>query len=184
MELPKKKYNIIYADPPWSYHTYKGKDSGNGLALKHYETMSNKDIENLRIQTIAKDDCLLFLWVTFPHLQSGLDVINAWGFKYKTVAFTWVKKYKNDNWVNNIGFYTRSNAEICLLGTKGRPHKFIINRNVIQVVDTYWDRIHSKKPNEVRKRIVDLVGNDLPKIELFAREKKQDWDSWGLEVDT
>lgn len=180
MELPNKKYNIIYADPPWSYGAWSDKSSGNGLAAKHYKTMTNQDICELKVEDLAEKDCVLFMWVTYPHLQTGLDVIKAWGFTFKTVAFTWVKRHKNNEYCKGLGYWTRSNAEICLLAVKGSPNKFVIDRSVSQIIDTVREK-HSKKPDVVRDRIVQLLG-DLPRIELFARQTADGWDSWGNEV--
>lgn len=177
-----KKYQIILADPPWSYKVWN-KTTGSGRSAEnHYETMNKEDIQNLPIQDIYDDNCVLFLWVTAPCLLEGIELIKAWGFEYKTIGFTWVKRNKkSDSWFWGMGYYTRANAELCLLATKGKPLKRI-SRSIHQVVD---DRImeHSKKPNSVRERIVDLFG-DLPRIELFAREKTEGWDVWGNEVDS
>lgn len=108
-------------------------------------------------------------------------MIKAWGFEYKTCAFTWIKRNKNINsWFWGMGRYTRANSEICLLATKGNPKR--INAGVHSVIDTPIEK-HSKKPDEARKRIVELMG-DLPRVELFARQKVDGWDSWGNEVES
>mgnify|MGYP000218166485 CR=1 FL=1 len=172
-----KKYNIVYADPPWSYRD-KCRSGQRGAEYK-YPCMNISDIKNLPVQSITDQDCVLFLWATFPMIQEGLDTLKAWGFTYKTVGFVWVKKNKkSDSWFWGMGNWTRSNSEICLLGTKGRPKR--ISAGVHSVID---DRIekHSKKPDSARKRIVELCG-DIPKIELFARQSMSDWDCWGNEV--
>ena len=176
--FPDKKYNIIYADPPWSFKTYsdKGKDRSPD---KHYSVMSLQDIKDLPIQDIVDDNCILFMWVTFPLLKEGFEVIDDWGFTYKTVAFNWVKKNKKTNsWFWGLGYWTRANAELCLLATKGTIKRQ--SASVHQVIDTPIER-HSKKPDIVRDKIVELLG-DLPRIELFARESAEGWDSWGNEV--
>lgn len=178
--LPNKKYNIIYADPPWSYRAWS-EATGNGRsASNHYNTLSKKDIQRFPIQEIAEDNCVLFLWATAPCLLEAIELIGKWGFTYKTVAFTWVKRNKvADSWFWGMGYYTRANAEFCLLATKGKvlPRQ---SRSVHQILD---DRIlkHSQKPNSARNRIVELFG-DLPRIELFARDKYNGWDVWGNEV--
>lgn len=177
--FPDKKYKIIYADPPWSYKVWSNKGKGRS-AEHHYPTMSKKDIQNLPIQSITDDDAVLFLWVTAPCLLEGIELIDKWDFEYKTIGFTWVKRNKISNsWFWGMGYYTRANVELCLLATKGDTLTRI-SRGVHQIVD---DRImeHSKKPNEVRRRIVDLFG-DLSRIELFARERVIGWDAWGNEV--
>ena len=176
MDFPDKKYSIIYADPPWSYRD-KALAGNRGAGCK-YDIMNIEDIKNLPIGKLTDDDCILFMWVTFPKLNECFDVIKSWGFEYKTVAFTWIKKYKNGGNFMVMGRWTRANAEICMIATKGKPKR--INAGVRQVVETVPER-HSKKPDIVREKIVQLVG-DLPRIELFAREKTEGWDSWGNEV--
>lgn len=171
-----KRYNIIYADPPWSYRQKKLQ----GSAEKHYKTMTKEEICSLPVSDLADTDCALFLWATFPQLKEALCVIDAWGFKYMTVAFVWIKKNKKaDSLFWGLGFWTRSNAEICLLGIKGKPKRR--SAKIHQVI-TSRIREHSRKPDEAREKIVDLMG-DLPRIELFAREKVQGWDAWGNEVE-
>ena len=160
------KYKIIYADPPWSYKD-KALAGNRGAGCK-YDVMSVEDICNLPIKDIADDDCVLFMWVTMPKLNECWEVIKAWGFEYKTVAFTWVKRNKKSNsWFWGMGRWTRANAEICLLATKGNPKR--VNAAVHSIIDTPIQR-HSQKPNEVRERIVKLMG-DIPRVELFARER-------------
>lgn len=176
----EKKYNIIYADPPWRYEVWS-RDTGLGRSAEnHYPTMILNDIENLPVKNITNKNAVLFLWVTFPCLQQGLRLIEKWGFTYKTCAFTWVKLNKkiNTDFVG-MGYYTRSNSEICLLATKGKPLQRQ-SRSVRQLIASKIEK-HSKKPDEIRKRIVDLFG-DLPRIELFARQYADNWDCWGNEV--
>tara|TARA_R100001530_G_C4312111_1_gene153338 strand:- start:94 stop:642 length:549 start_codon:yes stop_codon:yes gene_type:complete len=174
MKLPDKKYNIIYADPAWSY-----KDKLNhhgGSAESHYNTMTIQEIYDLPIKNITADNCFLFLWVTFPNLIDCLEVFKHWGFTYKTVGFIWVKTNKqNNDPFFGIGHYTKSNAELCLLGIKGKPQ--VISNSVSSVVQSHRQE-HSVKPPVIRERIVELVG-DLPRIELFARQQMQGWDVWG-----
>ena len=171
------KYNIIYADPPWKYGGGKNNKTFR-VATAHYSTMKTNDICELPINKISENDSILFLWVTPPQLIDGLKVMNAWGFKYKTVGFTWVKTYKNGKPVFGLGFWTRSNAEFCLIGVKGHIKR--INNNVPQLIISERQK-HSKKPDEIRSRIVDLMG-DLPRIELFARQESDGWDCWGDEI--
>ena len=177
--FPNKKYQIIYVDPPWSFKTYSKKGKEKKSAECHYDCMTINDIYDLPVNTIAHDDCVLFLWVTFPLLQEGLETIKRWGFTYKTCGFNWVKKNKNvDSWFWGLGYWTRSNSELCLLATKGKPKR--ISKSVHQVCDAKTLK-HSEKPREIRNKIVELVG-DLPRIELFARQKTEGWDVWGNEV--
>lgn len=176
--MEKKKYDIIYADPPWTFKTYS--DKGKVKAPdRHYDVMTKADIQNLDVQSISSDDCVLFLWVTFPCLKEGLELIEAWGFTYKTIAFNWVKRNKIvPSWFWGLGYWTRSNSEICLLATKGKPKR--ISKSVHQVIDTPIES-HSKKPEIVKERIVQLIGN-LPRIELFARQQTIGWDVFGNQV--
>lgn len=171
-----KKYSIIYADPPWRYE----RNGVQGAAEKHYPTMSIDELCRLPVSELSEKDSILFLWATFPQLREALRVIKAWGFEYKSVAFVWLKLNKSGKgWFYGLGFWTRGNSEICLIATKGHPkrksnrvHQFIISPL----------RGHSQKPDEARDKIIELVG-DLPRIELFAREKADGWDVWGNEVD-
>lgn len=179
MNLPNKKFDIIYADPPWSY-----RDSSGGDAKSHYNTLSITEISTLPIRDICHDKTVLFMWATFPNLPEALEVMTAWGFTYKTVAFVWVKQNKNSEGIfMGPGSYTRTNAEICLLGvSKNTQAKdFVKSHSVRQIVISPL-REHSRKPDEVRDRIKELIGNDKSCIELFARESTEGWDVWGNET--
>ena len=170
-----KKYNVIYADPPWRYKLW----TGGGAADEHYPTMSIEDIKALPVDKLAAKDCALFLWITFPMLHEAWDVMRAWGFDFKTVAFVWIKLNRTaDTLFWGMGHWTRANAEICLLATKGKPKR--VSKSVHQICDA---RImeHSRKPDEIRDRIVQLCG-DLPRIELFSRQISDGWDCWGNEI--
>jgi len=172
-----KKYDVIYADPPWSY---RDKSKKKGGAERHYNTMSLKELKLLDVEAISSENCILFMWATFPNMREALDLIFSWGFNYKTVGFNWVKRNKvSDTWFWGMGSYTRSNSEVCLIATKGKP--LIINRGVHSVLDSRVMR-HSKKPNEARCRIEKLMG-EVNKIELFAREKAEGWDYFGDEIE-
>jgi len=175
--FPNKQYNIIYADPPWSYRVWSAK-GGHKSASAHYNTMSIEDIKKLPVSVISASDSILFLWVTYPNLIEGLDTIKSWGFTYKTCGFTWLKTYKSGKPVCGLGYWTRANAELCLLATKGKPKR--VSKGVYQAV-LARQREHSRKPDCVKRRIVELMG-DIPRIELFARERTQGWDAWGNEV--
>ena len=171
-----EKFNIIYADPPWLYRC-----GGNGGARRHYSLMSIEEICALPVHTLAADDCVLFLWVTFPILPETFAVIRAWGFEYKTVAFTWVKRNKKSpGFFVGMGHWTRANAEVCLLATKGKPQR--ISKSVRQIIDTPLEH-HSKKPDVTRERIIELCG-DLPRVELFARQAPPGWAVWGNQVES
>jgi N6-adenosine-specific RNA methylase IME4 len=173
-----KKYNVIYADPPWTFKTYsdKGKDRS---PENHYNVMSLKDICNLPISKIANDDSVLLMWVVDPLLDKAFEVINAWGFKYKTVGFTWAKTNKKSmGFFTGLGYWTRGNPEMCLLATKGKPKR--ISKSVPQLV-VEQRREHSRKPDIMYNHIENLL--EGPYIELFARTQRSGWDSWGNEVD-
>jgi N6-adenosine-specific RNA methylase IME4 len=175
-----KKYQIIYADPPWSYND---KMKGTGLEIeKHYPTLKLDGIKKFKVNDIAEKDSVLFMWVVSPMLDDGIELMKSWGFKFKTVAFCWAKKSKNDKWLSNLGRWTMGGVELCLLGVKGKPNSLRKAMNVKQLVIAERKR-HSEKPEEVRKRITDLMG-DLPRIELFARQKTEGWDVWGNEVES
>ena len=141
--------------------------------------MSIEELCALPVSEIAEKDCALFLWATFPQLKAALKLIKAWGFQYKTVAFVWLKtNRKADTWFYGLGFWTRGNAEICLLATKGHPKRQAANIHQLIVSPV---EAHSKKPDAAREKITALMG-DLPKIELFARKESPGWDIWGNEV--
>lgn len=173
-----KKYKVIYADPPWNYRVWNNKENGRS-AESHYATMKIEDIKKMPIDILADKDCALFLWITFPLLNEMNDLLNAWGFTYKTVAFVWVKQNKkSDSLFWGMGYWTRANAELCILATKGNPKRCC--KGVHQVILSHIEE-HSKKPEEARKRIERLMGEGA-KIELFAREKVEGWDVWGNEA--
>lgn len=176
-----KKYNIIYADPPWNYRNSPSKKgTSKGFAKNYYNLMSVNELKELDIYNLAEKNSVLFMWATFPMIQEALDTIKNWGFTYRTCAFVWVKKNKKQNtnfW--GCGYYTRSNVEICLLATKGK----ILERkthSLHQIVESPVE-VHSKKPDIVRNKIIELFGN-LSRIELFARQEVDGWDCWGDEV--
>lgn len=174
-----KKYSVILADPPWAFRAWSDKGKGRS-AEQHYPTMRLEDIKALPVADLAAGDCVLFLWATFPMLREALEVAEAWGFVYKTVAFTWVKENrKSPGLFWGLGYWTRANAEVCLLATRGSPKRQ--SAAVHQVILSPVER-HSKKPDEVRERIAALMG-DVPRVELFARQETPGWDVWGNEVE-
>jgi len=183
MKFPNKKYSIIYADPPWSY---KSTSSPNQIgkyksikAKSHYPTMSFQSIYELPIESICEDNCYLFLWCTFPLLPHCIQTFEHWGFMYKTIGFNWIKTNKNNNKpFFGTGYYTKSNAEVCLLGIRGKMKP--VSNSVSSVLLEPRTK-HSAKPPITRDKIVQLCG-DLPRIELFAREETVGWDTWGNEV--
>lgn len=172
----EKQYNIIYADPPWRYRN----NQVQGSAENHYSTMEIQELCALPVEKFAAKDSVLFLWATFPKLPEALTLIEAWGFQYKSVAFVWLKQNRKSlSWYYGLGFWTRGNAEICLLATRGHPRRKSnkIHQFIISPIEQ-----HSKKPDIARQKIVDLMG-DLPRLELFARQRAEGWDVWGNEVE-
>ena len=171
-------YDIIYADPPWNYkgqkqHSGKG-GTETGGATSHYETIQLSTLKKLEVQKICNDNVLLFMWVTSPHLDQGISLMQAWGFKYATIGFVWDKVRVNP------GFYTMSQCEVCLIGKKGKIPKPRGKRNVRQYLQSIRGK-HSQKPQEVRRRIEEMFPMQK-KIELFARVKCKGWDVWGNEL--
>lgn len=182
-----KKYQIIYADPPWSYKDKLGNKANLGAASGSYNTQDLDWIKKFPVNELSDVNCALFMWAVNPLLPDAFEVLKAWGFKYKTVAFIWTKRTNHGNFVHNMGRWTMGNTEMVLLATKGKPQR--IRKDVKQLVISERKE-HSKKPDIIRKLIVDLMG-DLPRIELFARgDKKKDmfdfnrfegWDTFGNE---
>lgn len=179
------KYNVIYADPPWSYYNGKSVNPDvtvdKGFKRPPYPVLGTEDLKNLRVDKIANDSCALFMWVVDNTLEVSFEIAKAWGFEYSTVAFVWQKKNKEGKQICYLCPYTLKHGnEMCLLFKKGRPHKNLKCRNI-------WGHIesprleHSAKPDEVRTRIEKMF--DGPRIELFARKKYDGWDALGNEID-
>jgi N6-adenosine-specific RNA methylase IME4 len=184
-DLPRGHYAAILADPPWSWKSWDGNEGDRG-AGRHYGTMSLSDIEFLPVDDLAARDCVLFLWVTWPTLPQAMQVITAWGFKYRTCAFAWVKADVSSldlfggerDASMGLGYWTRANSEVCLLATRGKPKR--LNADVRQgIIEPR--REHSRKPDCVPGRIERLVAG--PYLELFARTTRPGWSSWGNQTD-
>jgi N6-adenosine-specific RNA methylase IME4 len=176
-----KKYQVIYADPPWDYRVWDHEKCGHKYASHYYPVMTVEQICLLPIQNIADDNCCLFLWTTPPCLQEAMRVVKSWGFAYKTKAFCWVKMNKSGMGIfTGMGYWTRSNSEDCWLCTKGHPKR--IDASVNQIILSPLQN-HSQKPAIARELIIKLLG-DLPRIELFARQRVPGWDCWGNEVES
>ena len=168
-----KKYQIIYADPPYRFSqginrrkTIRERHGTNEELSLQYPTMSDKEIANLDIGKIADEQCVLFLWTTDAHLEIAIKSLNNWGFKYKTIAFTWNKCR------GFMGKWTVKQCEICLLATKGTSHKLLKSfkeKSYIEIPKTK----HSRKPPEARSRIERMFGEEAAKIELFARQEHE-----------
>ena len=185
--LPTEPASVIYADPPWGWSQSKLEDRGAARTVeKEYATMKSPrgsvaaEIEALPVGDWAADNAVLFLWATGPKLPHALSVMAAWGFTYKTIGFCWVKENrKSPGLFLGMGFFTRANTELCLIGTKGKGLKRK-DAGVRQVVMAPVG-VHSRKPSEVRERIEKLY--DGPYLELFARERVDGWDAWGNELE-
>ena len=179
---PVKGYQVIYCDPPWAYGSRAIDDRFRGGAMRHYPVMTTNQICALKIGDIAARSAMLFMWATFPCLPDAFKVINAWGFKYCTVAFNWVKLNSVDNGVFfGVGYYTKSNAEICLLARKGRAIKPAVDTVSQVIVSPKME--HSRKPDEARRRIEQMYPSHS-RVELFARRQMPGWDVWGNEVES
>jgi len=186
--LPNKKFDIIYADPPWHYSGKLQFDTSSKSADKidlsrnifissstfKYPTLKTSELMKIPIQEIAKDDCLLFMWTSNPHLVQAIELGKAWGFEYRTVAFVW------DKMVHNPGKYTLSYCELCLVFKRGRIPKPRGARNIKQLVRSPRKK-HSEKPQEVIQAIEKMFPTQ-ERIELFARRKAESWSVWGLDI--
>jgi len=172
-----KKYQIIYVDPPWRYKD-KSKSHGGG-AESHYPCMSIKQLKSLFIP--AEDNSVCLMWATYPQLDVAIEVLKSWGFIFKTVAFTWVKTNKDGSIYMGMGRHTRANAEICLLGVRG---KGLPRQNAgIYNTQLHPRSRHSEKPHKFREDILSLYGQ-ATRLEMFARNKTEGWDVWGNEVES
>ena len=172
-------YRVILADPPWAFENYSAAGEDRN-AKRHYPTMSAEQIAELPVGHLADRNCALFLWVTDPLLDRGIEVLKHWGFRYVTVAFTWAKRTSTDaDWHLGTGYYTRANPETCLLGIAGQmglPKSRSVRQLIVEPV-----REHSRKPDRVRSDIEAMF--DGPYAELFARSRRPGWDSWGNDTD-
>jgi len=181
IDFPRNHYATILADPPWRFETWSERGKGRAPE-RHYPTMRRKEIEALPVGELAATNCALFLWATWPMLESAFDLIAAWGFRYKTCAFLWAKVRQQQTEMFEpfvgLGYWTRANSEPCLLATRGNPKR--MNKDVQQLI-IEPRREHSRKPDCVRERIERLVYG--PYLELFARSRRKDWDNWGNDVD-
>jgi N6-adenosine-specific RNA methylase IME4 len=174
-----KQYNLILADPAWKYRDKA--NAGKRGAEHKYACMTVEQIKALNVPAIAAPNCALFIWTTWPFMGDALQVIKAWGFTYKTCGFLWVKTNpKSGGIATGMGHYTRANTEPCLLAVRGKLK--VIAHDVPQVLLAARAE-HSVKPKHVHRRIVELYG-DLPRIELFARDRFEKWDVWGNEVES
>ncbi len=172
-----KKYKTIYADPPWQFQNRTGKVAPEHKRLNRYTTMSLEDIKQLPVSEVADDKCHLYLWVPNALLPSGLEVLNAWGFEYKT-NIIW-EKIRKDGMPDGrgVGFYFRNVTEILLFGIKGNNNRTLAaGRTQVNLIRSMKQE-HSKKPIE----FISLIErcSSAPFLELFARGQRDNWDMWG-----
>jgi N6-adenosine-specific RNA methylase IME4 len=178
-----KHYRVIYADPPWTFATYSRKGKGRSPEA-YYDCMSLADIKALPVPEWAADDCVLLLWTTDPLLEKAFEIVHAWGFTFKTVGFYWAKLKRPDtsfsetSFFTGLGFWTRANPELCLLATRGKPHR---RGTSVRKLIVSPRREHSRKPDEAYERIEALC--EGPYLEMFARFPRPGWDSWGLDAE-
>lgn len=180
----EQKFGAIYADPPWYFRNFSAKGTGRA-AVSHYDVLSLSNLKQIPVADYAAKDCALFLWAIDPMLPQALELMGAWGFQFKTVAFNWVKANKGgmektvseDPFFTGLGYWTRANPELCLLGTRGKPRRLAKDVRRLVVSER---REHSRKPDVVYSRIERLVAG--PYLEMFAREQRTGWQSLGDQI--
>lgn len=184
-ELPRNHFGAILADPPWGFQCWDGKDKkvASRGSVTPYSTMEMTDIASLPVADLAAENCALFMWCVWPTLPEAFGVLGAWGFKYKTCGFLWMKAdpYRlfalEEDVYMGLGYWTRANTEPCLIGTRGKPKRKDagVRQGVIAP-----RREHSRKPDGIHERIERLVAG--PYLELFARAERPGWTVWGNET--
>lgn len=179
--LPNKKYKIIYVDPPWAFNSVKTGGTMKSGALSKYPTMTIEQMKGMPVKDLADEHCLLAMWYVSSQPQEALDLIKAWGFTLRNFnGFVWDKRTVKGNPEFGMGYYTRAGVECCAFATRGKPSEIVKNRSVRQLRQAVNEK-HSKKPQAFRDDLVQLCG-DVPRIELFARDKTDGWGVWGNEV--
>lgn len=183
--LERGKYGVLLADPPWGFTMFNNIRAVPCRGDQPYPTMTTAEIAALPVRELMADDAVLFIWITWPMLKDAMAVIDGWGFEYKTCGFCWVKGNSlplfPDDFKDKmgLGFWTRANSEVCLLGTRGKPKR--LNADVRQIVQAPL-REHSRKPDGIHERIERLVAG--PYCELFARKSdRPGWDYWGNQTE-
>lgn len=185
-DLRPGAYGAILADPPWHFQAWASPPYGKGRAAEsHYDTMSEDELSALPVASLGADDCVLFMWACWPTIEQAFRLIEAWGFKFKTCGFCWVKADATQIQMFEeeitpdmlLGYWTRSNSEVCLLATRGKPKRTAADVRQAIIAPR---REHSRKPDGIHGRIERLVAG--PYVELFSRESRPGWDSWGYEV--
>lgn len=178
-DLPQAgRYGAILADPPWAFKTYSGKTgTPHRSAEDHYRTVEKASLADLPVGAIAAKDCCMFMWVVDSHVDQAIELARAWGFGFKTIAFIWMKTAQNGQPRIGMGYWTRKSAEVCLMFTKGKPKR--LDKGVREMI-IEPRREHSRKPDAQYALIERLVAG--PYVELFARQSRPGWDSWGNQV--
>ena len=185
IDIPPGPFSVVYADPPWSYKAFSTKGEGRS-ATRYYSTMTVKDIAALPVREACARDCHLFLWTTGPNLRQAFDVMEGWGFNYSSIAFTWIKLTRSaptlfldqHSFHVGMGYTTRKNTEVCLLGRRGSPKR---KSRAVRELLIAPVREHSRKPDETIERIEAYA--DGPYLELFARTQRPGWTAWGNETE-
>lgn len=181
--LPPGPFACILADPPWRFRTWSETNQAKS-ASRHYDLMTTEAIKALPVRDVAMPDCALFLWAVSPMLPQAFATLDAWGFTFKTMGFVWAKTSKNSKatwspkWHYGLGYWTRANAEYCLLGVRGKPRR--LSKSVPQLI-VAPAREHSRKPDEAHERIEQLVAG--PRLEIFARQSRRGWTTWGAQAE-
>lgn len=203
---PGKKYHILYADPPWNYTDKRKTGKSRCGAENHYDCMTIEDLEKLPVKELAEDNAVLFMWVTFPTILDARDpwlsppgrVVKAWGFRFKTLGFCWVKTNNDGSIWHGVGTYAKSNPEVVLMGVRGKVGRLIKDKvtglriptdpkvklsvasnHVSSTFLAPRDVKHSKKPNGVVREKIETLFGDVSRIELFARDSAVGWDAIG-----
>lgn len=175
--LKYRHYKAALVDPPWKYIMYSKKGESRGPS-RHYHCMNIDDITSLPMADLFAKDAVLLLWVPDAFLDQAIAIGRGWGFEYKTVGFYWVKETATGKDHMGQGYWTRKNPEQCLLFTTGRPPR---RSKAVRALIRSVVREHSRKPDEAYERVPLLC--DGPYLDLFSREPRPGWSSWGNEVD-
>lgn len=185
--IPRNHFGAILADPPWHFEAWASPPYGKGRAAEsHYDTMTESELAELPIADLAAENCVLFMWACWPMIEQAFRTIDAWGFKFKTCGFCWVKADATQiNMFDEeitadmlLGYWTRSNSEVCLLATRGKPKRTAADVRQAIIAPK---REHSRKPDGIHERIERLVAG--PYLELFARQQRLGWTVWGNQTD-